>query len=106
MVFLRQIFLAPGSKNVLSYYSYRTRLLKENYRECNQENKFYHVEKQEGSAETPGGAEEIGQKIEAKFFMRGWGKNHLTKNELNLLSKNSIGKYAVIIHLEMQLQQK
>ena len=71
MVFLRQIFLAPGSKNVLSYYSYRTRLLKENYRECNQENKFYHVEKQEGSAETPGGAEEIGQKIEAKFFMRG-----------------------------------
>ena len=37
------------------------------------------------------------ESIESKFFMRGWGKNHSTKNELNLLSKNSIEKYDVII---------
>ena len=28
-----------------------------------------------------------------------------TKNELNMLSKDSIGKYEVIINYEMQLQQ-
>ena len=37
------------------------------------------------------------EKIQAKFFMRGREKNHCTKNELNRLSKNSIGKYDVII---------
>ena len=36
-------------------------------------------------------------KTAAKFFIWGWGKNHCTKNELNLLSKNSIGKYDIII---------
>ena len=48
------------------------------------------------SSETLGGAAETAGKTEAKFFMWGWGKNHCTKNEPNLLSKNSIGKYDVI----------
>ena len=34
--------------------------------------------------------------------MQSWEKNHRTKNELNLLvSKNSIGKYDVIINQEI-----
>ena len=52
----------------------------------------------EGSEETLGGVAETVQKIEAKFFVRGCGKNHCTKNELNILSKNSIGKYDIIVH--------
>ena len=47
--FCAKVFPAPGSKNVLSYYSYRTRFLKQKlfcfYCECKQENKFDHGEK-------------------------------------------------------------
>ena len=57
----------------------------------------------EVSAETLGGAAEIVQKIDAKFFMWGWGKNHCTKNELNLLSKNPTRKNDARINKLMQL---
>ena len=50
-----------------------------------------------GAAETLGGAAETIE-IEAKFFIPGSGKNHCTKNELNLLCNNSIGKYDVRIN--------
>ena len=47
--FRAKVLPAPGSKNVLSYYSYLTRFLKQKlfcfYSECKQENKFDHGEK-------------------------------------------------------------
>ena len=46
------------------------------------------------STETPGGAAGTVEKTEAKFFMQSQGENHCTKNELNLLSKNSNGNMA------------
>ena len=52
----------------------------------------------------PGRSSRNRWKIQAKFFMQSWGKNHSTKNWLNLLSKNPVGKYDVIITEEMQLQ--
>ena len=54
--------------------------------------------KVEVSAETPGGAAETVQNIEAKFFVQGWRKITPQKNKINILSKNSIGKYDVIIN--------
>ena len=50
------------------------------------------------SEENSRGGEENVENIEAKFFIQVWGKNHCTKNELNLLSKNSIVKYDVILN--------
>ena len=55
-------------------------------------------EKTKRSAETPGWAAEIIEKIEAKLFMWGWRKTNCKKNELNIISKNSIVKYDIIIH--------
>ena len=51
----------------------------------------------EKSAETLGGAAETVEKPKLNSSCEA-EKNHCTKNELNLLSKNSIGKYDVILN--------
>ena len=63
------------------------------------------IKELEVSVETPRGWAETNEKIVAKFFMQGQRKNHCTKNKLNLLGKNSIGKYDIIITYKMHLQQ-
>ena len=72
MVFSRQFFPAPGSKNVLSYYSYCTIFLKKKSFDfivnAKKENKLDHGEKKiEGSAETPGGAAETVEKPKLNY---------------------------------------
>ena len=64
------------------------------------------LKKETGSiSRNPKGGAETVEKVVAKFFMRGWGKYHCTKNKLNLLRTNSIKKYNIIITYKMHLQQ-
>ena len=83
MVFSRQSFPAPGSKKVLSYYSYRTRFIKYElfcfYPECRQENNYDYGEKNWKGGYKPREDQHKSLKIKAKFFMVGWEKDTVQK---------------------------